>query len=44
MVAQTLASYDVDVAALSETRLAGEGTLTEVGQEYTFFWKGVPEG
>ena len=44
MVAQTLASYDVDVAALSETRLAGEGSLTEVGQGYTFFWKGVPEG
>ena len=44
MVAQTLASYDVDVAALSETRLAGEGSLKEVGQGYTFFWKGVPEG
>ena len=44
MVAQALASYDVDVAALSETRLAGEGSLTEVGQGYTFYWKGVPEG
>ena len=44
MVAQTLAAYDVDVAALSETRLAGEGSLTEVGQGYTFYWRGVPEG
>ena len=44
MVAQALAAYDVDVAALSETRLAGEGSLTEVGQGYTFYWRGVPEG
>ena len=44
MVAQQLASYNIDVAALTEIRLAGEGLLTEVGQGYTFFWRGVPEG
>ena len=44
MVAQQLASYNIDVAALTETRLEGEGSLTEVGQGYTFFWKGVPPG
>ena len=30
------------IAALSETRLADEGSLTEVGEGYTFFWKGLP--
>ena len=44
MVAQALEAYDVDFAALSETRLTDEGLLTEVGQGYTFYWKGVPEG
>ena len=44
MGAQALATYDVDVAALSETRLSGEGSLVEVGQGYTFYWRGVPEG
>jgi len=32
----------VDLAALSETRFADEGSLTEVGGGYTFFWKGLP--
>ena len=44
IVAQQLAAYDIDIAALSETRLSGEGSLTEVGQGYTYFWRGVPEG
>ena len=44
VVAQQLAAYDIDVAALSETRLSGEGSLTEVGQGYTYYWRGVPEG
>ncbi|KAK0139597.1 hypothetical protein N1851_023507 [Merluccius polli] len=34
----------LDIAALSETRLHGEDSLSEVGARYTFFWKGVPEG
>ena len=44
MVAKTLAAYSIDIAALSETRLSGEGSLNEVGQGYTFFWRGVPDG
>ncbi|XP_042591969.1 uncharacterized protein LOC109084930 [Cyprinus carpio] len=44
LVALELARYDIDIAALSETRLHGEDSLTEVGAWYTFFWKGVPEG
>lgn len=44
LVALELARYDIDIAALSETRLHGEDSLTEVGAGYTFFWKGVPEG
>ena len=43
LVAAELKKYDIDVAALSETRFAGEGSLTEVGQGYTFFWKGLAE-
>lgn len=35
-----LARYNVDVAALSETRLADTGQVTEVGAGYTFFWSG----
>ena len=40
LVARELARYNVDVAALSETRLPGEGQLTEFGGGYTFFWSG----
>ena len=32
--------YKVEIAALSETRLAEEGLLKEVGAGYTFFWSG----
>ncbi|CAM4548073.1 unnamed protein product [Leuciscus chuanchicus] len=42
LVAPELARYNIDIAALSETRLHGEDSL--VGAGYTFFWKGVPEG
>ena len=40
IVAYELARYNIDVAALSETRLAETGDLTEVGAGYTFFWSG----
>jgi len=40
LVARELARYNVDIAALSETRLPNEGQLTEVGGGYTFFWSG----
>ena len=32
--------YKVEIAALSETRLAEEGLLKEVDAGYTFFWSG----
>ena len=38
LVAAELARYNIDIATLSETRLAEEGHLTEVGAGYTFFW------
>ena len=40
LIASELARYNIDIAALSETRLAGEGELCERGAGYTFFWSG----
>lgn len=40
IVAHELARYKIDIAALSETRLADTGALTEAGAGYTFFWSG----
>jgi len=40
-IAAELSRYNVDIAALSESRLADEGSLTEVGGGYTFSWKGL---
>ncbi|KAI8433746.1 hypothetical protein MSG28_015725 [Choristoneura fumiferana] len=40
VVARELGRYNVDVAALSETRLPDEGQLVELGGGYTFYWKG----
>lgn len=34
--------YDIDVAALSETRLADSGQLKEDTSGYTFYWSGLP--
>ena len=42
LVALELARYNIDLEALSETRLHGEDSLSEVGAGYTFFWRGVP--
>jgi len=39
-----LSRYNIDIVALSETRLLDEGSLTEEGMGYTFFWKGFPSG
>lgn len=44
IIAHELKRYGIDIAALNETRLSEEGSLTEVGEGYTFFWKGLPEG
>ena len=43
LIAKELARYRIDIAALSETRLADEGILKEDGGGYTFFWRGKPE-
>ena len=40
LVAHELGRYNIDIAALSETRLPGTGDITEVGAGYTFFWSG----
>lgn len=44
LVAHELRRYNIDIAALSETRLSGEDSLIESGEGYTFFWRGLPEG
>ena len=43
LIAQELSRYNIDIAALSETRLADEGSVTEDLGGYTFFWKGYPQ-
>ena len=43
LVTRELYRYRVDIAALSETRIADEGSLREDGSDYTFFWKGKPQ-
>ena len=40
LVGRELDRYKVEIAALSESRLAEEGLLKEVGAGYTFFWSG----
>lgn len=44
MVAKELSRFNIDIAALSETRFEEEGQLTEHGADYTFFWKGRQVG
>ena len=44
LIARELDRLDVDIAALSETRILGENVIQEVGGGYTFFLKGKPEG
>ena len=40
LITSELARYKIDIATLSETRLAGEGELTEKSSGYSFFWSG----
>jgi exonuclease III len=42
IVVKTLKRYNVDIAALSETRLPDIGKLEEINSGYVFFWKGLP--
>ena len=43
LVSHELARYNIDITAVSETRLSDEGQLKE-SSGYTFFWKGLPSG
>ena len=43
LVGRELARYKVDIAALSETRLAEEGQLKETGAGFTFSGVGEPK-
>ena len=40
LVSRELDRCKVEIAALSESRLAEEGLLKEVGAGYSFFWSG----
>ena len=42
LVARELQRYNIDIAALTETRLPDSGTLTERSAGYTFYWQGKP--
>ena len=42
LIACELARYNIDIAALCETRLPDEGSLVETGTGYTFFWCRLP--
>lgn len=42
LIDRELHRLNIDIAALSETRLSGEGSLQE--RNYTFFWKGREPG
>ena len=42
LIACELARYNIDIAALGETRLPGEGSLVEIGTGYIFFSSGPP--
>ena len=44
LVAKELARFNIDIAALSETRISGEGKIEETGSGYTFVWKGKDDG
>ena len=43
IIACELSIYNIDIAALSKTRLDEEGSLVEIGTGYTFFWSGLPK-
>ena len=43
LIACELARYDIDIAALSETRLPDEGSLVEMGIGYSFLGVAYPQ-
>ena len=46
LLAKELERYNIDFAALSETRLSGEGSVIEgdAANGYTIYWRGYPDG
>ena len=44
LVTRELQRYNVDIAALSETRFLDAGELSEVGSGYTLYWSGRKKG
>ena len=40
LIARKLGKYQIDIATLSETRLAEEGSIAEPKGGYTFYWRG----
>ena len=44
LVTKELQRLNIDIAALSETRLSGEDQIMELKSGYTLFWVGKPEG
>ena len=40
IIAHELLRYNINIAALSETRFAGTGDQVEISAGYTFFWSG----
>jgi len=44
IIGRELARYNINIAALSETRISGSSELIEEGAGYTFFTIGQPEG
>ena len=43
LIAHKLSRLNIDIAALSEIRFSGEGSLQEHGAGYTLYWSGKPE-
>ena len=42
LISCVLARHDIDIAALSETRLPDNCSLVDMGTCYTFIWSGLP--
>ena len=42
LLSHELGRYAIDIAALCETRISGEGSIVE--GDYTIFWRGYPDG
>ena len=40
LVTRELKRYNLDIAALSETKFLDKGVLSKVGSDYTIFWSG----